>query len=158
MDTILQMFQDWAWIGWLVLMVLFFVIEIFTLDMTFLMLGLGSAVGLLSTLTGWPVWVQVIIAALAAVLLIFVLRPPLLRRLHRGEDQTRSNVAALIGLHGTVLLEVTTLTGQVKLSNGDTWTARLASEAPVIAPLSPGAPVTVERIEGATAYVRSTHV
>ncbi|MFD6699088.1 MULTISPECIES: NfeD family protein [unclassified Microbacterium] len=158
MDTILQMFQDWAWIGWLVLMVLFFVIEIFTLDMTFLMLGLGSAVGLLSTLTGWPVWVQVIIAALAAVLLIFVLRPPLLRRLHRGEDQTRSNVDALIGLHGTVLLEVTSLTGQVKLSNGETWTARLASEAPVIAPLSPGAPVTVERIEGATAYVRSAHV
>ncbi|GAB6857813.1 NfeD family protein [Microbacterium xylanilyticum] len=157
MDTILQMFQDWAWIGWLVLMVLFFVIEIFTLDMTFLMLGLGSAVGLLSTLTGWPVWVQVIIAALAAVLLIFLLRPPLLRRLHRGEDQTRSNVDALIGLHGTVLLEVTSLTGQVKLSNGDTWTARLASEAPVIAPLAPGAPVTVERIEGATAYVRSAH-
>ncbi|MCE4024765.1 NfeD family protein [Microbacterium sp. Au-Mic1] len=158
MDTILQMFQDSAWIGWLVLMVLFFVIEIFTLDMTFLMLGLGSAVGLLSTLTGWPVWVQVIIAALASVLLIFVLRPPLLRRLHRGEDQTRSNVDALIGLHGTVLLEVTSLTGQVKLSNGETWTARLASEAPVIAPLSPGAPVTVERIEGATAYVRSAHV
>lgn len=157
MDTILQMFQDWAWVGWLVLMVLFFVIEIFTLDMTFLMLGLGSAVGLLSTLTGWPVWVQVIIAALAAVLLIFLLRPPLLRRLHRGEDQTRSNVAALIGLHGTVLLEVTSLTGQVKLSNGDTWTARLASDAPVLAPLSPGAPVTVERIEGATAYVRSAH-
>ena len=158
MDTILQMFQDWAWIGWLVLMVLFFVIEIFTLDMTFLMLGFGSAVGLLSTLTGWPVWVQVIIAALAAMLLIFVLRPPLLRRLHRGEDQTRSNVDALIGLHGTVLLEVTSLSGQVKLSNGDTWTARLAAEAPVIAPLSPGAPVTVERIEGATAYVRSAHV
>ncbi|VXC21942.1 Putative activity regulator of membrane protease YbbK [Microbacterium sp. 8M] len=157
MDTILQMFQDWAWIGWLVLMVLFFVIEIFTLDMTFLMLGLGSAVGLLSTLTGWPVWVQVIIAALAAVLFIFLLRPPLLRRLHRGEDQTRSNVDALIGLHGTVLLEVTSLTGQVKLSNGDTWTARLASEAPVVAPLAPGAPVTVERIEGATAYVRSAH-
>jgi membrane protein implicated in regulation of membrane protease activity len=157
MDTILQMFQDWAWIGWLVLMVLFFVIEIFTLDMTFLMLGLGSAVGLLSTLTGWPVWVQVIIAALAAVLFIFLLRPPLLRRLHRGEDQIRSNVDALIGLHGTVLLEVTSLTGQVKLSNGDTWTARLASEAPVVAPLAPGAPVTVERIEGATAYVRSAH-
>ncbi|PRB07369.1 hypothetical protein CQ044_06870 [Microbacterium sp. MYb64] len=152
------MFQDWAWIGWLVLMVLFFVIEIFTLDMTFLMLGLGSAVGLLSTLTGWPVWVQVIIAAIAAVLLIFVLRPPLLRRLHRGEDQTRSNVDALLGLHGTVLLEVTTLTGQVKLSNGETWTARLSSDAPVIAPLSPGAPVTVSRIEGATAYVRSAHV
>ena len=102
-------------------------------------------------------WAQAIIAALAAVLLIFVLRPPLLRRLHRGEDNTRSNVAALIGLHGVVLLEVTSISGQVKLSNGETWTARLAADAPVLAPLAPGAPVTVARIEGATAYVRSVH-
>ena len=157
MDAMLQMFQDWAWIGWLVLMVLFFVIEIFTLDMTFLMLGLGCAVGLLSVLTGWPIWAQAIVAALSAALLIFLLRPPLLRRLHRGEDDTRSNVAALIGLHGVVLLEVSTLSGQVKLSNGDTWTARIAADAPVLTPLSPGAPVTVVRIEGATAYVRSAH-
>ncbi|MDQ4212840.1 NfeD family protein [Microbacterium capsulatum] len=157
MTTILQVFQDWAWIGWLVLMVLFFVIEIFTLDMTFLMLGLGCAAGLVSVLTGWPVWAQAIVAAVAAALLIFLLRPPLLRRLHRGEDQTRSNVDALIGLRGVVLLEVTSISGQVKLSNGDTWTARIASDAPVITPLAPGAPVTVARIEGATAYVRSVH-
>ncbi|GAA4482046.1 NfeD family protein [Microbacterium panaciterrae] len=157
MDTVLQVFTDWAWIGWLVLMVLCFVIEIFTLDMTFLMLGLGCAVGLLSVLTGVPIWAQAIIAAVAAVLFIFVLRPPLLRRLHRGEDTTRSNVAALIGLHGVVLLEVTSISGQVKLSNGETWTARLASDAPVLAPLSPGAPVRVSRIEGATAYVRTEH-
>lgn len=157
METILQVFQDWAWIGWLVLMVLFFVVEIFTLDMTFLMLGLGCAVGLLSVLTGWPVWAQAIIAAIAAALLIFLLRPPLLRRLHRGEDHVRSNVDALIGLRGVVLMEVTALTGQVKLSNGDTWTARIAADAPVLAPLAPGIPVTVARIEGATAYVRSVH-
>ncbi|MGN8025753.1 NfeD family protein [Microbacterium sp. 22242] len=157
MDTFMQVFTDWAWIGWLVLMVLFFVIEIFTLDLTFLMLGLGSAVGLLSVLTGWPVWAQAIIAAVAAALFIFVLRPPLLRRLHRGEDDTRSNVAALIGLHGVVLFEVTSISGQVKLSNGETWTARLASNAPVLSPLSPGAPIRVVRIEGATAYVQSVH-
>jgi membrane protein implicated in regulation of membrane protease activity len=157
MDTILQVFQDWAWIGWLVLMVLFFVLEVFTLDMTFLMLGLGCAAGLLSVLTGWPVWAQAIIAALTAVLLIFVLRPPLLRRLRRGEDNTRSNVDALIGLSGVVLMEVTSISGQVKLSNGDTWTARIAADAPVLAPLFPGAPITVARIEGATAYVRSVH-
>ncbi len=157
MDTMLQVFTDWAWIGWLVLMVLFFVIEIFTLDMTFLMLGLGSAVALLSVLTGWPLWAQAIIGAVAAVLFIFVLRPPLLRRLRRGEDATRSNVAALIGLNGVVLLEVTAISGQVKLGNGETWTARLASDAPVLSPLSPGAPVKVARIEGATAYVQSVH-
>ena len=157
MDGILQLVENWAWIGWLVLIAVFLVVEMLTLDFTFLMLALGSAVGLLSDITGLPFWAQVIIAAIAAAAFILLLRPPLLRRLHRGEDTTKSNVEALIGLHGVVLLEVSALTGQVKLSNGDTWTARLASDAPAAGPLVPGAPVTVSRIEGATAYVRSAH-
>ncbi|WP_197219994.1 MULTISPECIES: NfeD family protein [Bacteria] len=156
MDGILQLVENWAWIGWLVLIAVFLVVEMLTLDFTFLMLALGSAVGLLSDVTGLPFWAQVIIAAIAAAAFILLLRPPLLRRLHRGEDATKSNVEALIGLHGVVLLEVSALTGQVKLSNGDTWTARIASDVPA-APLSPGSPVTVSRIEGATAYVRSAH-
>jgi hypothetical protein len=103
MDTIL-MFQDWAWIGWLVLMVLFFVIEIFTLEFTFLMLGLGSAVACSRRSAG----------RLGAG----DHRRPRVRAAHlrpataaaapsssrRGPDPT--NVDALIGLHGTVLLEV----------------------------------------------------
>ncbi|MDR6868207.1 membrane protein implicated in regulation of membrane protease activity [Microbacterium resistens] len=157
MDAILQVFENWAWIGWLVLIAVFLVIEMLTLDFTFLMLALGSAVGLLSDVTGLPLWAQVIIAAAAAAAFILLIRPPLLRRLHRGEDATKSNVEALVGLHGVVLLEVSTLTGQVKLSNGDTWTARLAADTPVTTPLSPGTPITVGRIEGATAYVLSAH-
>ncbi|MBW1637845.1 MULTISPECIES: NfeD family protein [Microbacterium] len=157
MEAILQGFEDWAWIGWLVLIAVFLVIEMLSLDFTFLMLALGSAVGLVSDLTGLPLWAQVIIAAIAAAAFILLLRPPLLRRLHRNEDPAKSNVDALLGLSGVVLLEVSTLTGQVKLSNGDTWTARLASDAPVTTPLAPGAPVVVSRIEGATAYVRSAH-
>ncbi|GAA5151274.1 NfeD family protein [Microbacterium pseudoresistens] len=157
MEAILQGVEQWAWIGWLVLIALFLVIEMLTLDFTFLMLALGSTIGLVADLTGLPLWAQVIIAAIAAVAFILVLRPPLLKRLHRGEDPTKSNVDALIGLNGVVLLEVTTLTGQVKLSNGDTWTARVDSAAPVVTSLAPGAPVSVTRIEGATAYVRSVH-
>lgn len=157
MDAILQVVDEWAWIGWLVLIALFLVIEMLTLDFTFLMLALGGAVGLVSDLTGLPLWAQVIIAAIAAAAFILLLRPPLLKRLHRNEDPTKSNVEALIGLHGVALLEVTALTGQVKLSNGDTWTARVSAETPTPSPLAPGAPVTVVRIEGATAYVRSAH-
>lgn len=142
--------EDFAWIGWIVLIALFLVIEMLTLDFTFLMLSLGSAFGLVSDLIGFPLWAQVIIAALAAVLLILLLRPPLLRRLRRGGDPARSNVAALIDMGGIVLHETTGTNGQVKLANGEIWTAR-AAEASA---LSAGSRVRVVSIEGATALVR----
>lgn len=142
--------EQWAWIGWLVLIALFLVIEMMTLDFTFLMLSFGSVLGLVSDLVGLPIWAQVIIAAAAAALFIFFLRPPLLHRLRRGEDPTKSNVAALIDLRGTALQDITGVSGQVKLSNGDTWTARSLDGTPIIQ----GSRVAVAEISGATAIVR----
>lgn len=149
-STFITGIEQWAWIGWLVLIALFLVIEMMTLDFTFLMLSFGSVIGLVTDLVGLPLWGQVIIAAAAAAFFIFFLRPPLLHRLRRGEDPTPSNVAALIGLHGTALQDVTRISGQVKLSNGDTWTARSADTAPIIQ----GSRVAVTEITGATAIVR----
>lgn len=146
----IELVDQWAWIGWLILIAVFLVIEMLTLDFTFLMLGLGSAVGLGSGLLGLPVWAQLIIAAAAAALFILVIRPPLLRRLHRGEDPTKSNVDALIGLRGTALAEITQISGQAKLSNGDTWTAR--TESTIAIPQ--GSPIAISAISGATAIVR----
>ncbi|WP_314647393.1 NfeD family protein [uncultured Microbacterium sp.] len=150
MSTFAQFIDQWAWIGWLVLIALFLVIEMLTLDFTFLMLSFGSAVGLLTDLAGIPFWAQVIVAAAAAALFILFLRPPLLRRLRRGEDPTKSNVDALLDLRGIALHDITQISGQVKLSNGDTWTARTST--PVAIPQ--GAPVAVSAINGATAIVR----
>lgn len=145
-----ELIDQWAWIGWIVLIAVFLVIEMLTLDFTFLMLGLGSAVGLVTDLVGLPIWVQVIAAAAAAALFILVLRPPLLRRLRRGEDPTKSNVDALLDLRGVALSDVTQISGQVKLSNGDTWTARTTTTIAI----PQGSPVAVSAINGATAVVR----
>lgn len=147
--TVLELITQWAWVGWIVLIALFLVIEMLTLDFTFLMLATGSAAGLVAGLFSAPLWVQVIVAAIAAVALILFLRPPLLRRLHRGEDPTPSNVEALLGLSGHVLHEVTETSGQVKLANGDVWTARTYGGAA----LSTGSKITVSAIDGATAIV-----
>ncbi|BDV30530.1 NfeD family protein [Microbacterium terricola] len=146
----IQTIEDFAWIGWLVLILVFLVIEMLTLDFTFLMLSIGGLAGLGSDLLGAPLWVQVIIAALVAAVLVVFLRPPLLRRLRRGEDPTPSNVDALRGLSGRILATTSDISGQVKLSNGDTWTARLEGDGE----LAPGTPVRVSRIDGATAFVR----
>jgi membrane protein implicated in regulation of membrane protease activity len=146
---LLAAIEQFAWIGWTVLILLFLVVEMLTLDLTFLMLALGSIAGLVSGITGAPAWSQLIVAAAVAAILLFLLRPPLIRRLHRGEDTTPSNMAALVGLPGRVLATVSPTTGQVKLANGDVWTARSDSRST----LEPGAPVRVIRIDGATAYV-----
>ncbi|MWB97819.1 NfeD family protein [Agromyces seonyuensis] len=148
MDVLTQ----YAWIGWLVLILVFAVIEIFTLEMTFLMLAIGSVGGLLSGLAGIPWWAQVVVAAALALLLIFTLRPRLLRALQKSGDPTKSNVDALVGESGSVVRTIGTSGGQVKLRNGDIWTARLSPiteqrDVPV------GEAVLVTAIDGATAVV-----
>ncbi|NQX10295.1 NfeD family protein [Microbacteriaceae bacterium VKM Ac-2855] len=142
----------YVWIIWLSLVLIFGIIEMLTLEFTFLMLAIGSAGGLVAGLLGAPVWVQVPVAGVIAVLLLFAVRPPLLRALKRGADSAQSNVDALLGLAGSVVVAAHAGPGQVKLANGETWTARLS---PLVAArdLTIGERVVVTAIEGATAVV-----
>lgn len=141
----------WAWVIWLALILVFVIIELFTLDFTFLMLAAGSLGGLVAGFLSAPVWAQIVTAGVLALLLLFLLRPPLLRRFRRGGDPTPSNVDALLGLTGTVVREFSDARGQVKLANGETWTARLADG--LTGELVEGEKVVVTGIEGATAVV-----
>lgn len=142
----------WAWVIWLIVALVCFIIEMVTLEFTFLMLGLGSLVGLVSSLTGLPWWAQILIAAGASVLLLFLVRPSLLHRLQRGGDPAKTNVDALIGMAGEVTKTFVRLVGEVTLVNGETWTARL-SPVTRARDLDVGERVVVTAIEGATAVV-----
>lgn len=143
---------NYAWIVWLVLILIFITIEMASLELTFLMLALGSVGGLVSGLLGAPWWLQLVIAAVLAMALLLGIKPPLIRALGRGADQTKSNVDALLGIDGRVVSSIGELGGQVRLANGETWTARLS---PVIDQrvVEPGERVLVTAIEGATAVV-----
>jgi len=143
---------SYGWIIWVVLVLLFLTLEMFTLDFTFLMISLGSVLGLAIALFGADWYVQILIAAIGSALLIFTLRPPLLKRLRRGGDTARSNIPALIGQLGAVVVTLSANAGQVKLANGDTWTARL-SPAVSNREIGLGEAVVVVAIEGATAFV-----
>ena len=144
---------SFAWIVWLVLILIFVIIEMLTFDFVFLMIAIGSLGGLLSGLFGAPWWLQLIIAAILSILLIFFIRPPLLHALKRGGDPAKSNVDRLIGMGGIVVSTVTRTTGLVKLQVGETWTARLATASGTPPELVPGEHVVVVSIEGATAVV-----
>lgn len=148
----IDFFMSYGWIIWLALVLVFLTIEMFTLDLTFWMLAIGSIGGLVSAILDAPWVVQFIIAAVASALLLFTLRPPLLRRLRRRADPTLSNIEGLIGLGGHVTAELSADGGQAKFSNGETWTAKL-SPGEVTQQLGVGIRVVIVDIEGATAIV-----
>jgi membrane protein implicated in regulation of membrane protease activity len=141
---------EWGWVLWLALILVFVIIEVFTLDFTFLMLAGGGLGGLVAGFFHAPLWAQIVIAGVLALLLLFVVRPPLLRAFRKGGDPTPSNVHALLGLTGAVVAENASRS-QVKLANGEVWTARLAPG--VDGELVEGERVVVTAIEGATAVV-----
>lgn len=142
---------SWAWVFWLALILVFLVIEVLSLSFVFLMLAVGSLGGLIAGLLGAQWWVEFIVAAILSLLLLFFVRPPLLRLTHRGADPARSNIDALLGTSGIVVIAFHEGRGQVKLANGETWTARLPHDQ--TDPLEEGDRVQVDSIDGATAVV-----
>jgi membrane protein implicated in regulation of membrane protease activity len=142
----------YAWIFWLALILVCVIIEVATIDFTFLMIAIGGVGGLLTGLFGAPWWAQILIAGILSLLLLFIVRPALHRALRRGRDSTPTNVEALLGLSGMVTTAFVDGQGHVKLANGETWTARLSqitNDRPVLA----GDRVVVTAIDGATAVV-----
>lgn len=142
---------SYLWLVWLVIVVAAVVIELITLEFTFLMVGAGSLVGGLGlNLLGAPWWAQVVAAAAVTALLLLLVRPVVLRTVGRHDQLIPTNVDALSGMRATVNADFAAGRGYVKLRNGETWSARTEDGAGA---LLAGAEVTVVRIEGATAVV-----
>lgn len=144
---------QYMWIGWLALAVIFIIIELVTLEFTFLMLAVGSLIGGLGVnLLGGPWWLQILAAAVLSVLLLFTIKPLLLRRLHRTDPNAKTNVDAIYGSGGRVMSRFVENAGLVKLDNGETWTARLAASQ-AGTDLDVGDRVVVATVMGATVEV-----
>ena len=133
---------------WLVAAILLIAAEAASGDFFLLMLGGGALAAAGVSLVGTPVWVDGVVFALVSVLLIFVVRPALLRKFAQTPMLT-TNADALSGKQALVLEEVGEHAGQVKLS-GEVWTARPLDASQVY---PPGTSVTVVKIDGATAIV-----
>jgi membrane protein implicated in regulation of membrane protease activity len=134
---------------WYVAAILLAVTEIFTLDLTFLMCAGGAVAGGTVALLGGPWWLAALVACLAAGLLLFALRPFLLKSLRERTPLVETNVSALVGKSGMSLSKVTETKGRAKIK-GEVWTAHTEDDAPTI---PEGTEVKVLRIQGATAIV-----
>ena len=127
------------------------VAEIFTLDLTLLMLAGGALAGGAAASLGMETWVSAVVAFVASILLLFALRPFLLRSMRSRVPLVETNAAALIGKTAKTLTEINSDSGRVKL-RGEVWTARpeYGSEA-----IPEGVEVTIVQVAGATVVVRA---
>lgn len=139
--------MDLLW--WVGAGLLFIVVEMVSLGLVLIMFAGGAFAAALANALGAPDWLQFVVFAVGSVLLMFALRPWLLRRLKHRMPLIETNVAAHVGRPAVVVAEVGELGGRIKLS-GEVWSAR-ASGDDVVYPV--GTEVRVVRIDGATAVV-----
>ena len=145
----LEWIQENLWLVWLVLAGGLAVSEMLTLDMTLLMLAGGALAGAgAAVLFPGLVWVHVLVAVVVAVALLGVLRPEILRRLHKGPGY-RSTFDQLLGSTGRAAGEITATTGEANV-NGETWTARSWDGEPIAS----GVEVEVIEVDGLTVVVQ----
>lgn len=140
--------MDWYW--WVGAALLLVVVEMVSLDLVLIMFAGGAIAAGVASALGAGLVVQIVVFGVVATLLLFALRPWLLRYLRERTPLTETNVAAQVGRTGVVVAEVSSTGGRIKLF-GEVWSARSAGET--VYPV--GTDVVVLRIEGATAIVGS---
>ena len=140
--------QDHPAATWLGVAVVLAAVEVFSLDLVLLMFALGAVAAAIATGFGAPLWLAILVFTIAAVALLYFVRPPIVQRLHAGPTLTTGH-AALVGRSAVVLEPVDKRNGRVQLA-GEVWSARVADESQTF---DTGTEVVVTRIDGATAVV-----
>jgi membrane protein implicated in regulation of membrane protease activity len=143
--------EDSQWLWWLGVALAAGVVEVATVDFVFLMIVGGSLIASISAAAGLAFPIQVIAFAVATILLLVTVRPPLRQWAHRT-PHTAMGPGALVGQAARVLEAVSSRDGRIKLG-GETWSARAAGDHETF---EIGSTVYVVRIEGATAVVATS--
>jgi membrane protein implicated in regulation of membrane protease activity len=145
--------MNWAAITWLVLLVIFLLVEGTTVTLVSSWFAAGALVALIASLLSAPIWLQVTLFLLVSCIALSLLRP-LLRKFITPKV-VKTNVDAIVGTQGLVTAPIDNVaaTGQVKLGAME-WSARSTSGEKIEA----GTLVKVDRIEGVKAFVSPVEV
>ncbi|MCB0896251.1 MAG: NfeD family protein [Nocardioides sp.] len=145
--------MDWlsehAWAAWLGIAAVLGAAELVSLDLVLIMLAIGALAGAVTAAIGAAFVAQILVAGIASIAMLALVRPGLVAKLHQGPE-LKLGPSKLLGQRAVVTQRITGLAvGQIKLA-GETWSAAPYDEHVTI---EPGATVEVFEIRGATAYV-----
>jgi membrane protein implicated in regulation of membrane protease activity len=138
---------------WLILMILFLIMEANTVSLVSAWFAVGSLAALIASLFGAPGWLQITLFLATSAAALACLRP--LVRKYIKPKIVPTNTDALLNSQGYVTEEIDNLAarGQVKLGAIE-WTARSTNGNPI----PQGTLVKVDKIEGVKVFVTPMEV
>ena len=138
---------------WLVLLILFIGIEATTLGLTSIWFAGGALVAMIVAALNGPVWLQIIVFLIVALILLFFTRPVAVK--YFNKERVKTNVESIVGKQAIVTGDINNLlgTGTVTVS-GQEWTARSCEEGITI---PKDTIVIVEAVSGVKLMVRERH-
>lgn len=123
MEGLLDWLRENGWAGWGLLAIGLAAAELFTLDLTLLMLAAGAlAAGVTWVVAPGLFWLQIVVGLVTAGVTLWLLRPTLLERVRRSPGY-RSSLDQLLGAGGIATAEISHAAGEVRV-DGQLWEAR----------------------------------
>ncbi|MDR2408877.1 MAG: NfeD family protein [Bacteroidales bacterium] len=112
------------WQIWLIVAIVFFVVEIFSSTFVFLCFSLGCVISSIFAYLGAAGWAQFLVFSVITFLSFFTVRPFMVKYAYRKSDKVKTNVDALVGSKGRVteIIDLKKNTGRVFV-HGDDWKA-----------------------------------
>lgn len=129
---------------WMILLVLFLVVEFATMGLTTIWMAGGALSAFFVSMAGGSLAVQLLVFLIVTIVLLIVTRPFAVRYINR--DRVKTNADSLIGKIAIVTEDIDNIagTGQAQVE-GQMWTARAKAEEQLI---TKGTRVKVVEISG----------
>ncbi len=136
--------------SWLILFVVFLIIELMTMGLTTIWFAGGCIFAFLAGLLGAPLFVQVILFFAASILLLALTKPLVTN--YFNKNRVKTNVDSLIGKNAIVQEEINNLEAKGLVTvDGQEWTARAEREEDI---LPAGTKVEILAIKGVKLIVK----
>lgn len=128
---------------WLIVMVLFLVVEAATVGLVCIWFAVGALAALIAALLGAEIWLQIVLFLVVSAVALYFTRPLAKKYVNAKVEPTNADMVIGKECRVTEAIDNIAGTGAVYV-DGKTWTAR--SESDEVIP--EGALVTAKRIEG----------
>ena len=135
---------------WLVLLIVFIAIEAGTLGLTSIWFAGGALIAVIVAALGGPVWLQLLVFLVVALILLFFTRPIAVK--YFNKERVKTNVESIVGKQAIVTADINNLqaVGTVVVA-GQEWSARSCEEGITI---PKDTVVVVEAVSGVKLMVR----
>lgn len=112
---------------WLVLLIVFIVIELATMGLTTIWFAAGALIAAVAAALHAPLVLQVALFLVISILLLFFTRPIAVK--YFNKDRIKTNVESMVGRQAIVISEIDNLEGIGQVTvGGQEWTARSTDE------------------------------